>query len=423
MTDTQQALQIRSVLAQRGLDAVVIKRIANFAWATDGAANYVGIAAEMGAASLLVTPDAQYVLTSNIEATRLAAEEPLEARGFAIRPGPWYEPSPILAELTRGLRLGADAPQPGAVDLSDDFNRLRLTLTPAEERGSGGWAAPPRRRWMPLSAQVRPGMTEYEIAGLLSDHTYAQGAVPIVNLIATDERIFRFRHPLPTGKRLEKYAMLVLCGRADGLVASITRLIHFGPRSDELRRKQVACATVDATFLSRTRPDARIVDIFRAAVDAYAAVGFPGEWQQHHQGGAAGYQAREYVGTFGSTEVVSAGQASRGTRPLPGSSAKTPSWSVHRPTRCSPRPPAGRWLKLRSMGAPGDARRSWKCRVDKCPLCVYNGFVSGHKAGCEGLSSLFLGAVAFVAAGARRFLEPERSHPILYRLPSKEQAS
>jgi antitoxin VapB len=310
MTDTQNKLsQVRSVLARRELDAALIRRIPNFAWLTDGAANYVGIAAELGAASLLVTPDAQFVLTSNIEATRLAMEEPLEASGFAIRPGPWYAPSPVFAELTHGLRLGADAPHPDAADLSDDFNRLRLMLTPGEGERFRLLGRACARAMDASIHEVRPGMTEYEIAGLLSDRTYAQGAAPIVNLIATDERIFRFRHPLPTSKRLDKYAMLVLCGRADGLVASITRLIHFGPLTDELRRKQVACATVDATFLSRTRPDAHIADIFRAAVDAYAAAGFDGEWQHHHQGGAAGYQAREYVGAFSSTEIVSAGQA------------------------------------------------------------------------------------------------------------------
>ena len=207
MSDTQNKLsQVRSVLARRGLDAALIKHIANFAWLTDGAANYVSIAAEMGAASLLVTPDAQYVLTSNIEATRLAAEEPLEARGFAIRPGPWYESSPIFAELTRGLRLGVDAPQPDAADLSGDFNQLRLRLTPAEGERFRLLGRACARAMDAAIRLVHPGMTEYEIAGLLSDHTYAQGAVPIVNLIATDERIFRFRHPLPTSKRLQKYA-------------------------------------------------------------------------------------------------------------------------------------------------------------------------------------------------------------------------
>ena len=310
MTDTQAKLtQVRALLARRGLDAALIKRIPNFAWLTDGAANYVGIAADVGAAMLLVTPDGQYVLTNNIEAERLAAEEPLAARGFDLRPAPWHEPSPVLAELARNLRLGADAPHPGAVDLGDDLNRLRLTLTPAEGERFRKLGRACAQAMNAAIRQVRPGMTEYEIAGLLSDHTYAQGAVPTVNLIATDERIFRFRHPLPTGRRLEKYAMLVLCGRMDGLIASVTRLVHFGPLPDELRRKQLACATVDATFLSRTRPGARVADIFCAAVDAYAATGFADEWRQHHQGGAAGYMGREYLGTTSSAEIVQPGQA------------------------------------------------------------------------------------------------------------------
>jgi len=310
MTDTQTKLaQIRSMLAARQLDAALIKRICNFAWLTDGAANYVGIAADAGAAMLLVTPDVQYVLTNNIEAARIAAEEPLADRGFVLRPAPWHAANPALAELTAGLRLAADAPHPGATDLGDEFNRLRLRLTPAEGERFRALGRACGRAMSAAIHSVRPGMTEYEIAGLLSEHTYAQGATPIVNLIAADERIFRFRHPLPTGKRLEKYAMLVLCGRAGGLVASITRLAHFGPLSDELRRKQVACARVDATLISRTRPAARVAEIFRAALEIYAATGFGDEWQLHHQGGATGYQAREYLGTLSSAEVVHEGQA------------------------------------------------------------------------------------------------------------------
>jgi antitoxin VapB len=157
--------------------------------------------------------------------------------------------------------------------------------------------------------QARPGMTEYQIAGVLAGETLARGALPIVDLIATDERIFRYRHPLPTEKKMERYAMLVLCGRQYGLVCSITRLVHFGPLPEKLRRKELACGRVDATMFSRTRPGATIGDIFQAAVDAYAAEGFPGEWQLHHQGGPAGYNPREFVATPGETEVVVEGQA------------------------------------------------------------------------------------------------------------------
>jgi hypothetical protein len=75
------------------------------------------------------------------------------------------------------------------------------------------------------------------------------------------------------------------------------------------------------------------------------------------------------------------------------------------------------------MGAPGDVRQSWKRRVDKCPRCVYNVSLSRHSAGCEGLLSLLLGAVAFVAAGAYRFLRPVRCYSFPYLFPNKEPAS
>jgi Xaa-Pro aminopeptidase len=156
--------------------------------------------------------------------------------------------------------------------------------------------------------RVRPGMTEFEIAGLLANATFARGALPIVNLIATDERIFRYRHPLPTGKKLVRYAMLVLCGRQYGLVASVTRLVHLGPLPAEVRRKAEACARVDATFITRTRPGARLGAVFHAAMDAYVAGGYPDEWQMHHQGGPASYAPRDYLATPASAEIVAENQ-------------------------------------------------------------------------------------------------------------------
>jgi Xaa-Pro aminopeptidase len=300
---------LRALLAGRDLDAALLARSANFAWLTGGASAYVNTATDNGAASLLVTPDAQYVLTTNIEAPRLRAEEALETQGFQLRAAPWYEPNPALAELTAGLHLGADVAQPGALDIVGGLKLLRLHLTPAEGerfRVVGRLCA---EAMDAAIRQVRPGMSEYEIAGLLAGETRARGALPIVNLIATDERIYNFRHPLPTDKKLNKYAMLVLCGRRQGLVASVTRLVHFGPLPAELQRKQAACVQVDATFLARTRAGALVSSVFEAAVQAYAATGFPDEWKRHHQGGPIGYEPREYTANAASGEAVYLGQA------------------------------------------------------------------------------------------------------------------
>ncbi len=156
---------------------------------------------------------------------------------------------------------------------------------------------------------VRPGQTEYEIAGILSMEAEQRGVQATVNLIATDERIFKYRHPLPTAKKLARYAMLILCGRRQGLVCSITRLVHFGPLPEEVRCIAELVARVDAEMIAATRPGRSLKEIFGIAMQAYAQAGYPEEWRMHHQGGPVGYEPREYLATPTSMETVSVGQA------------------------------------------------------------------------------------------------------------------
>ena len=304
----QKQNHIQVLLAARKLDALLLRRVSSFAWATCGAASYVNTATTNGETALLITSSGRHLITNNIEATRLEQEEKLAAQGWEFRVAPWHEAQDAVAELTQRLRLGADGPYPGATDLSSDLARLRANLTPEEGerfRLLGRLCA----EAMGSAVQaVRPGQTEYQVAGLLAREAESRGAQAIVNLIATDERIFAFRHPLPTDKELERYAMLVLCGRRWGLVCSVTRFVHFGRLPDDLRRKAEAVARVDATFIAATRPGRSLGEIFQRATAAYAEVGFPGEWRLHHQGGPAGYEPREYVATPGSTDVVSVGQ-------------------------------------------------------------------------------------------------------------------
>jgi len=300
--------RIQQLLEQNDLDALLLKNVSSFAWATCGAASYVNTAATEGAAALLITPAGQYVISNNIEATRLEQEEGLAEQGWQFRVGPWYEAEQHVAELTQGLRLGSDSPYDGATDLSAAIAQMRSDLSPEEVerfRALGRLCADAMDEAI---RAVRPGQSEYEIAGLLARAADDRGAPAIVNLIATDERIYSYRHPLPTGKKLDRYAMLVLCGRRWGLVCSLTRLIHFGPLPDELRRKAEATAQVDATLIAATCPGKTLGDVFAQGVAAYKATGFADEWQLHHQGGPAGYEPREVIATPSSLELVTAGQ-------------------------------------------------------------------------------------------------------------------
>jgi antitoxin VapB len=103
--------------------------------------------------------------------------------------------------------------------------------------------------------------------------------------------------------------MLVTCGRRDGLIASATRLVQLGPVPKDLARRQEACARIDAAFIAATREGATAAEIFKAGEAAYAAEGYDGEWKLHHQGGAAGYETRDWFGTPAGTQVVTAPQA------------------------------------------------------------------------------------------------------------------
>ena len=299
---------LRMLLEKHGTDAVLLRRMSSFAWATCGAASYVNTAASEGAASLLITHDRLYLVTNNIEAPRMEQEEKLIEQGWEFRVSPWYMPLLALENLISNQSLISDVPFSGSINVNEEIARLRSHLTPEEGerfRYLGHLCA----ETMTAVAQVmRPGMSENYLAGLLAFEAQQRGIQPIVNLIATDDRAYCFRHPLPTGKKLDKYAMLVLCGRRFGLVCSITRLVHFGTLSEDLHHRVSATAQVNATLIAGSRPERRLSDVLAEAQRSYANVGFPTEWQQHHQGGIAGYEPREILATPTSTEVIVEGQ-------------------------------------------------------------------------------------------------------------------
>ena len=116
---------IRALLAEKELDGLLLERVSSFAWATCGASSYVNTATSVGSAYLLITASDQYVLADNIESPRLEQEEQLSSQGWKLMAHPWHESSTALGDLTRGLRLGADGPSTGAVDISADLARLR----------------------------------------------------------------------------------------------------------------------------------------------------------------------------------------------------------------------------------------------------------------------------------------------------------
>jgi len=300
----------REFMAARGLDALALSTRASFAWLTAGGMNHVGLGSATGVGTIVVTPDAQYILTDNIEAGRIEDEETGELP-FEIHFTQWDEadPAEMLGSVADG-RIGCDAPYGGAAEeIGADFARLRWQLMQPEVERYRQVGAIASEAIAATCRAIEPGMTEHEIAADLMGRAFAAGCQPVVALIAADERALKYRHPIPTDHRLREHVMVVLGCSKWGLGISATRMVSFGEPSAEIRDKHAACCHVDACLNLETRPGAVVSEIFDKAVSAYAERGYADEWRLHHQGGATGYAAREYKGSLECDEFVLERQA------------------------------------------------------------------------------------------------------------------
>jgi Xaa-Pro aminopeptidase len=300
---------IREFMAAKGIEVLHLSNWRNFAWLTGGKQNQVGMLTDTGVASILLTPEGDYILSNTIEYPRLRDEECLEEQGYQYQILPWFEVQAgksLLPDLIKGRKLYGDTPVGDAADIGGEIARLRWVMLPEELERFAQLGQDNTTAIETAAREVRPGMTEYEIAALLSAEAMKYNIVPFVNLIATDERIYNYRHPLPFNRKLQKQAMLVLGGRRGGLIASTTRMVHFGSIPDELAKRQQVCLQVEAAFITHTRSGVVVKDIFAAAQAKYAELDWPNEWHMHHQGGCCGYNGREFVAHPACNEVVRA---------------------------------------------------------------------------------------------------------------------
>ena len=287
--------RLRGLLQARQADALWLRATRNIAWFTAGADASIAIDGDNGSYSVLVTADRRAIYTNNIELTRLRVEEDFESLGFVFEEFPWH-----AARQPEAPHLLLES------DVETDLLRLRLVLLEGEIARVRALGQDTAAAVAEAASLARPGDSEYQIAARLAAAARARGGIAVVNLIATDERIAQFRHPLPTAKVMDKYVMVVVCMRRHGLVVSATRLAYAGAVPAEIVEKNRRVAAVDAAAIAATRPGRTLGAVFADIQAAYAAQGEAGQWQYHHQGGPAGYNARERVAAPGDPWVVQA---------------------------------------------------------------------------------------------------------------------
>lgn len=281
------------LLDERGLRAAWFARPASFAWLTGGD-NVVDRTGDVGVAAAGYDGDGVVVVTSDIEAPRLREEE-VDCRVASF---PWPDGSLAEAVAERSPEpAAADFDVPGFASLNASPLRRPLSAADADRyRDLGREVAAVVER---VAREAAPDDAERAIAGRLRGALAERGIDSPVALVGGSERAPTYRHYTPTGERLGDYALLSVTAERGGLYASCTRTVAFDPPA-WLRERHRAAARVEVTALAATwavGPDGTAGEVFDAIRDAYDAVGWPDEWREHHQGGAAGFAGREWIAT------------------------------------------------------------------------------------------------------------------------------
>jgi Xaa-Pro dipeptidase len=306
-----------AMLNAEKLGGVLINSRHNFAWLSGGKNNGIDISREQGSCFLFVRKDGKrFLLANKIEMPRLLAEEvsaddfqPLEFAWEADKIDPAFVSNLAGSLLNDNSKIAADLPLSNLRVVENLIARCRFSLTPQEIRRFRLLGKDAGEIVEQFISTIEPNESEIEIARKIRYELSKFNINSVVTLVAADERIKQFRHPIPTKNTWKKTLLIVVCAKRNGLIASLSRIISNGKISADLRNRTNANARIYAKMLAATTVGTSGAEIFKAAKSAYATENFADEINKHHQGGACGYRTRDWVAHSNSTEQVQVNQA------------------------------------------------------------------------------------------------------------------
>ena len=295
---------LRELMKSNGLDAFVLRRNPNLAWAIAGRA-HVPTTIDMACFDLIITHDSATAITNVVEAPRLIAEElPSEVSVQTIK---WSEGRDPL--LPTGSKVGSDQPGADRIDFGVEVEMMRASLIESDLARFQNICIDAAVALGNAMKQVESSDREIDVAGLIT-HSLWQADLEIEFLgVAGQERVHKFRHPLPTDSVVGNRVSASICAKRKGLIASVTRIVTFGEVTGQMIADYTSIFKVEAALLDATVVGNSFADPINAAIAAYPANGFDAdEWTKHHQGGPTGFLPRDWPANQTSARLIQSNQ-------------------------------------------------------------------------------------------------------------------
>lgn len=296
--------RIRNLLEKKNLSGILLSKQTNFLWFTGGRRNDVIKNDDVSLVYLFITRDSKYLIATKSDANRVMDEE-LKGLGFELVLYNWYDQSVLDALKRIGDidRIGCDYYCRDFLYVEEELVDLRINLTDFEVERVKKLCREYTELLTDFCLNLKPNLTEREVAADLSLYCLKCNISPLILMVGSDERIFEYRHPVATNKRIKKYVLIATVVERGGLNVSISRSIYFGKVPQELRDKQKAVNFIESNYYYYSVPGIRLKELFGIGKKLYLEMGYPDEWRNHTQGGIAGYKSREYL-VSSNSEIV-----------------------------------------------------------------------------------------------------------------------
>jgi len=281
--------RVRAYLERKGCTGLVLMRQDNFAWITTGGLNRVVVPSAEGFGAAVITEKDAFLVSQVMDGARIRDEE-LNGLPLEYVPLRWYEESVLERALqlagprpAADVRCRAECPLHEIHALHTPYTKLEI----ARFREAGRLAD---QALFKVAGGIRPGMTEYEAEAMLLYEFARRGAILDVALVGSDDRVFKYRHPTPSGAKLGRYVLLTPAVRYKGLHCNVARSVYFGDSlPEEIGRAYGAVRQVSANCMALSRTGASYHDILEEHKALLGELGFPDAWRGHYPGGRTGY--------------------------------------------------------------------------------------------------------------------------------------
>jgi len=286
--------KLRTWLKQQEYDGIILSRRDNYAWLTAGRENHVLESTDIGVAPLIITSDRTDIFADSSDAARIADEQNFS--GGNVIMVPWYvSMEQALTGGAAGQRIVSDTGIGNTPNVQPELVSLRMQLSKDELEEYRILGQQCARLVESVCRSAIPGQTEMELAAGLKYLCLEQGIHPDCVLVGSDERIIKYRHSMPTEKKLENSLMIVLGAQRSGLNISLTRMVYFQKVPKDIREKYRKVQQIFAAMQTGMKAGTAYHEYFAFVRRLFEAAGYPEEWKFHHQGGPTGYACREFT--------------------------------------------------------------------------------------------------------------------------------